>query len=87
MLRCSSRRAGKHPILSIKGRLIPDFFQRPIDYAVRQQGMKVHMARKKTKPAARRVVSPPEWRRAGAAMTAKEKKHMRAGDALAAARS
>jgi len=35
---------------------------------------------------ARRVVSPTEWRRARAAMTAREKKHMRAGDALAAAR-
>ena len=56
------------------------------------------MARKKTKPAAhrkaptrsggvaRRVVSLTEWRRARAAMTAREKKHMRAGDALAAAR-
>jgi predicted dithiol-disulfide oxidoreductase (DUF899 family) len=31
-------------------------------------------------------VSPTEWRRARAAMTAREKKHMRAGDALAAAR-
>ncbi len=35
---------------------------------------------------ARRVVSPTEWRRARAAITAREKKHMRAGDALAAAR-
>ncbi len=35
---------------------------------------------------ARRVVSPAEWRRARAAVTAREKKHMRAGDALAAAR-
>src|SRR5262245_46030110 len=35
---------------------------------------------------ARRIVSPPEWRRAHAAMTAKEKAHMRHGDALAAAR-
>ena len=35
---------------------------------------------------ARRVVSGTEWRRARAAMTAREKKHMRAGDALAAAR-
>ncbi|MGQ0430637.1 MAG: DUF899 family protein [Gammaproteobacteria bacterium] len=35
---------------------------------------------------ARRVVSPAEWRRARAAMTAREKKHMRNGDALAAAR-
>ncbi len=34
----------------------------------------------------RRIVSPTEWRRARAAMTAKEKAHMRAGDALAAAR-
>ena len=34
----------------------------------------------------RRVVSPTEWRRARAAMTAREKAHMRAGDALAAAR-
>lgn len=56
------------------------------------------MARKKTKPVARRktvtriagvarkVVSPTDWQRARAAMTAKEKAHMRAGDALAAAR-
>ncbi len=35
---------------------------------------------------ARRVVSPTEWRRSRAAMTAREKKHMRNGDALAAAR-
>jgi predicted dithiol-disulfide oxidoreductase (DUF899 family) len=35
---------------------------------------------------ARRVVSPTEWRRARAAITVREKKHMRAGDALAAAR-
>jgi predicted dithiol-disulfide oxidoreductase (DUF899 family) len=35
---------------------------------------------------ARRVVSPTAWRRARAAITAKEKKHMRDGDALAAAR-
>lgn len=35
---------------------------------------------------ARRVVSATEWRRARAAMTAREKKHMRAADALAAAR-
>ncbi len=35
---------------------------------------------------ARRIVSPMEWRRARAAMTAREKKHMRAMDALAAAR-
>jgi predicted dithiol-disulfide oxidoreductase (DUF899 family) len=35
---------------------------------------------------ARKVVSPAEWRRARVAMTAREKKHMRAGDALAAAR-
>ena len=35
---------------------------------------------------ARRVVSPTQWRRARAAMTAREKKHMRAGDSLAAAR-
>lgn len=35
---------------------------------------------------ARKVVSPAEWNRARTAMTAKEKKHMRAGDALAAAR-
>jgi predicted dithiol-disulfide oxidoreductase (DUF899 family) len=35
---------------------------------------------------ARRVVSPTEWRRARAAMTAREKAHMRAGDELAAAR-
>ncbi len=35
---------------------------------------------------ARRVVSPTQWRRARAAMTAREKKHMRAMDALAAAR-
>jgi len=35
---------------------------------------------------ARRVVSPTEWQRARKAMTAREKKHMRAGDALAAAR-
>jgi predicted dithiol-disulfide oxidoreductase (DUF899 family) len=34
----------------------------------------------------RRVVPPAEWRRARAAMTAKEKAHMRAGDKLAAAR-
>ena len=34
----------------------------------------------------RRVVSPTEWRRARVAMTAKEKAHMRRGDALAAAR-
>jgi predicted dithiol-disulfide oxidoreductase (DUF899 family) len=34
----------------------------------------------------RRVVSATEWRRARAAMTTREKKHMRAGDALAAAR-
>ena len=34
----------------------------------------------------RKVVSPTEWRRARAAMTAREKKHMRAMDALAAAR-
>ena len=34
----------------------------------------------------RGVVSPTEWRRARAAITAREKKHMRAGDALAAAR-
>lgn len=35
---------------------------------------------------ARRVVSPADWRRAREAMTAKEKAHMRAGDALAAER-
>jgi predicted dithiol-disulfide oxidoreductase (DUF899 family) len=35
---------------------------------------------------ARRIVSPAEWRRAREAMTAKEKAHMRNGDALAAAR-
>jgi predicted dithiol-disulfide oxidoreductase (DUF899 family) len=35
---------------------------------------------------ARKVVSPREWRRARAAMTTREKKHMRAMDALAAAR-
>lgn len=35
---------------------------------------------------ARRVVTPAEWRRARAVMTAREKKHMRAGDALAAGR-
>ncbi|MGH8249749.1 MAG: DUF899 domain-containing protein [Steroidobacteraceae bacterium] len=35
---------------------------------------------------ARRVLAPTQWRRARTAMTAKEKKHMRAGDALAAAR-
>jgi predicted dithiol-disulfide oxidoreductase (DUF899 family) len=35
---------------------------------------------------ARKVVSPTVWRRARAAMTAREKKHMRAMDALAAAR-
>ena len=35
---------------------------------------------------ARQVVSPTEWRRARAAMTAREKKHMRGMDALAAAR-
>ena len=35
---------------------------------------------------ARKVVSPTEWRRARAAMTAREKKHMRAMDAIAAAR-
>lgn len=34
----------------------------------------------------RRIVSPAEWRKARAAMTAKEKAHMRRGDALAAAR-
>jgi predicted dithiol-disulfide oxidoreductase (DUF899 family) len=34
----------------------------------------------------RRIVPPAEWRRARAAMTAKEKAHMRNGDALAAAR-
>jgi len=34
----------------------------------------------------RKLVSPTEWRRARAAMTAREKKHMRAMDALAAAR-
>jgi predicted dithiol-disulfide oxidoreductase (DUF899 family) len=34
----------------------------------------------------RKVVSPTEWRRARAAMTAREKKHMRAMDAIAAAR-
>jgi predicted dithiol-disulfide oxidoreductase (DUF899 family) len=34
----------------------------------------------------RKVVSPTEWRRARAAMTAREKKHMRAMDTLAAAR-
>ena len=36
--------------------------------------------------AARKIVSPAEWRRARAAMTAREKKHMRAMDAIAAAR-
>jgi predicted dithiol-disulfide oxidoreductase (DUF899 family) len=35
---------------------------------------------------ARKVVSPTAWRRAKAAMNLREKKHMRAGDALAAAR-
>lgn len=35
---------------------------------------------------ARKVVSPTTWRRARAAITAREKKHMSAGDALAAAR-
>ncbi len=35
---------------------------------------------------ARKVVSPTAWRRAHAAITAREKKHMRAMDALAAAR-
>ncbi|MGH8863334.1 MAG: DUF899 family protein [Burkholderiales bacterium] len=35
---------------------------------------------------ARKVVSPTEWRRVRTAMTAREKMHMRAGDALAAAR-
>jgi predicted dithiol-disulfide oxidoreductase (DUF899 family) len=35
---------------------------------------------------ARKVVSPTAWRRARAAMTAREKTHMRAGDAVAAAR-
>lgn len=35
---------------------------------------------------ARKVVSPTAWRRASAAMTAREKKHMRASDTLAAAR-
>ncbi len=35
---------------------------------------------------ARSVVSATEWKRARAAMTAREKKHMRSGDALAAAR-
>jgi predicted dithiol-disulfide oxidoreductase (DUF899 family) len=34
----------------------------------------------------RHVVSPTQWQRARKAMTAREKKHMRAGDALAAAR-
>jgi len=34
----------------------------------------------------RRIVTPAEWRRARAAITAKEKAHMRRGDALAAAR-
>jgi predicted dithiol-disulfide oxidoreductase (DUF899 family) len=49
-------------------------------------------AAQKPKPAtfiggvARKVVSPTEWRRARAAMTAREKKHMRAMDAIAAAR-
>lgn len=35
---------------------------------------------------ARKVVSPTEWRRARAAMTAKEKAHLRRGDAIAASR-
>ncbi|MGQ0429018.1 MAG: DUF899 family protein [Gammaproteobacteria bacterium] len=34
----------------------------------------------------RRIVAPTEWRRACAAITAKEKAHMRRGDAIAAAR-
>ena len=47
---------------------------------------------RKPKPATRiggvtrKIVAPTEWRRARAAMTAREKKHMRAMDAIAAAR-
>lgn len=57
--------------------------------------MKKTTSRKKTRRArpakrvggvARQVVSSQEWRRARAAMAAREKKHMRAGDALAAVR-